>query len=218
MRRSFLLVVLIFWMTGCIGASAPGGRVCREGLCIMIAVPEPVRFGEPIVVKITVTGDQDIKNLGVSIYHDVDAAVDISRDAETGTKEIIVFKGGVAWMTDIRAGEERTFVGNVVLPMKEGLYQITVDAVKPDSTRVGDHIEIHYTPEDSTVYLSGTKIPMTPGPELGETTDPRLLQTLRAMPTETPYPTLTAVPTTQEPFRDVLGTPAYPPPPGTPYP
>jgi hypothetical protein len=184
----------------------------------MIAVPEPVRFGEPVVVKITVTSDQDIKNLGVSIYHDVDAVVDISRDVETGTRDIIVYKGGASWMTDIRAGEEITFVRSLALPRREGWFTIVANAVKPDSTRVVHSLTIHYAPEGSTVYLSGTKIPMTPGPELGETTDPRLLQTLRAMPTETPYPTLTPVPTTQEPFRDILGTPAYPPPPGTPYP
>jgi hypothetical protein len=146
MRRSFLLVVLIFWMTGCIGASAPGGRVCREGLCIMIAVPEPVRFGEPVVVKITVTSDQDIKNLGVSIYYDVDAVVDISRDLETGSRDIIVYKGGASWMTDIRAGEEITFVRSLALPRREGWFTIVANAVKPDSTRVVDSLTIHYAP------------------------------------------------------------------------
>jgi hypothetical protein len=81
-------------------------------------------------------------------------------------------------------------------------------------------IRIYMTKEGGKVYLSGTSIPVTQ-PELVDTMAPSLLATLKAMPTDTLYPTLTAVKTTEAPPPEVLGTPAYPPPEtptGQPYP
>jgi len=217
MKHLFWMVPLIFSLTACGGASAPGGGRCREGICVKIDIIEPIRFEEPVTLIITVVSEKDYSDFFVSLSHDVDVVVEGPQDWEKDLQDVTIYKSGASWKTAIQANEQLTYKRMVHLPPREGWLTIVVSVGTLQGLRVEDSISIHLTREGGKVNHSGTRIPITPGPELVDTMDPSLLATLRARPTETPYPTLTAVPTTEAPPLEVLGTPAYPPP-ETPYP
>jgi hypothetical protein len=138
----------------------------------------------------------------------------------------------VNWLVDIKREQSVSFSRKLNLSPEEGLFWIQAQASTP-SLFAANYINIYITHEGGKVYLSGTPIPVTPGPELVVTLEPSQLETLQAMPTVTPFPTLTAAPATETPPAypppsfvgtttflppDAQGTPAYPPPPGSPYP
>ena len=177
MKRLFACVLLLASLTACAGASAPGGGNCKEGVCVKVQAVEPVRFGEPVTVTVTVTSEKDIPNLGVSLYHDVDVVVE---EPQTEEKNRPAWKGqsGVDWIVNAKANQPLTFTRKVRFPPREGVFDIVVSASTP-SLRVTDSVYIRLTRAGGKVYLSGTSVPVTSGP----------------LPTVTPGPSPTFIPT-----------------------
>jgi hypothetical protein len=219
MRRYLAYVILLVSLVACADAAPPNRPNCSSGgeICIELWADEPVSFGKPVTITLIVTSEKDIPEL--NIYFSTWPQSVVVQDPTSVEPGQVTKKSqsGIHWLVEIKGDQTLTFTRNITLPTDEGLFDIQA-AATTTSIRAETSIGILLTREGGKVYLSGDYVPVTSGPELGVTTDPLLLETLRAMPTETAYPTLTAIPATQEPLRGILGTPAYPPPPGTPYP
>ncbi len=192
MKRLFPCILLLAGLAACAGVSAPGGGNCKRGVCIKVTAAEPVRMEEPVNVTIAVTADKDISDLAVSIHsYPQDVVVEGPQGWEQGAKEGQVYKGGAGWKMTAKANQQQVFVRKVRflskdwLLYKEGLlYGITAEAYTPN-VHVADTLTIHVTGAGAKVYLSGTSVPITPGP----------------LPTITPGPSPTFVPTpTRRPY------------------
>jgi hypothetical protein len=199
------LLILLF-LSGC-STTARLKEGCSEDgeVCIEVGANESILMNEPITLTITITSVKEIPGLGIFLY----SSPKILFEDVQGWEE-----GGINWVVDLKPNQALTITRKAILPPEEGIYQIFADAYTPQ-LRAVDYFYIHLTKEGGTVYLSRTSIPITEGPL--PLMDPIQRKTAEAIPTDTPWPTLTAVGTTETPPQVILGTPAYPPPP-TPYP
>jgi hypothetical protein len=223
MKRLLASVVLLVSLAACAGASSPLRHNCSRGgeVCIEVRAVEPIAFGEPVNVTITVTSEKDIEDIGISLSHDPDVGVDESQGWEKDLRDISFFNGGVSWVATVEANRSITFKRTLYLPPRNGVFYIIAEA-NTSNLEARDEFDVYMTKEGGKVYLSGTTIPSTPGPV--PTMDPDLLATANALPTYTPYaslpvpetPTPLPISKTEPPPPVILGTPAYPPP--SPYP
>jgi len=183
MKRLFVCVLLLVSLTACAGVSAPSGGSCNKGLCVKVTAAEPVHMNEPVAVTITVTTDKDISGLQVSLSSYPPALVEDGQDWQ---------EKGVRWVVDAKANRPQVFTRKVRLPSSEGVFSLTAGAYTPNLPYVADSINIHLTRAGGKVYLSGTSVPITPGP----------LPTLSG-----PTPTFVLTPT---PFVSPLSMPMRP--------
>ena len=213
MKRFLACVLLLVSLTACGGASSFGKHNCSSGgeVCIEVRADEPISFGGTVTVSITVTSEKDISDLGISLLHNVDVVVEGPQDWEKESQDAAVWESGAGWKTAIEANHTLTFKRLLYLPSRKGEFYVIARASTLDF-EAGDELRIYMTQEGGRVYLSGTKIPITPGPQLVDTMDPSVLATFQARPTKTPYPTMPPIPPTETPPPEILGTPAYPPP------
>ncbi len=213
MKRFWVCVFLLVGLTACGGASSFGKHNCSSGgeVCIEVRAEEPIAWGEPVTVNITVTSEKDISDIGISLSHNADVNMEKSQGWEKDSRDITFFDGGVSWVTTVEANRSITFKRILYLPPSDGMFYIIAGA-RTSNLEAGDEIDIYMTHEGGKVYLSGTRFPITPGPQLVDTMDPSVLATFQARPTKTPYPTMPPVPPTETPPPEILGTPAYPPP------
>ncbi len=211
MKRLLPSILLIVGLTACAGASSFGKHNCSAGgeVCIEVCVDEPIFFGEPVIVTITVTSEKNISRLGVSLYHNVDITVEGPQGWEEDLQNVTIYKSGASWGVPITASRPAIFIRKLILSPREGDFYIIARASTLELEAV-DMIRIYITKEGGKVYRSGTPIPITPGPL--PTIDSDTLATLQAMPTATPYPTMPPVPTTKTPPAEILDSTAYPPP------
>jgi hypothetical protein len=203
-KRRWTLAILMLVLAGCGGSAAPSGGQCNQGLCVKIEVVEPVRWGESLTVKITVTTEADIPDLGVSIYiYPPDVVVEGPIGWEPTSKDGMVWKGGAGWLVATKANQPIVFIRNIRVPARES--PLLVDIQANASTRQGRHVShsvrIYLTREGGVVNPTPAVLPGTPA--LVPTMPPEWL--LTPFPTVTPWPT---------PFP----TPTYPPPARTPTP
>jgi hypothetical protein len=223
MKRLLVYVLVLVSLAACAGSASFGRHNCSKGgeVCVEVRAEEPITFGKPVTVKITITSEKDIEDIGISLSHDPDVVVEESQGWEKDSRDISFFSGGVSWVATIEADSPITFKRTLYLPPRGGsFYLITTAGTSYLEAR--DMIRIYMTKEGGKVYLSGTTIPSTPGPV--PTMDPDLLATANALPTYTPYaslpvpetPTPLPISKTEPPPPVILGTPAYPPP--SPYP
>jgi hypothetical protein len=151
--------------------------------------------------------------LVISLSHNVGVSVERQEVWEKDSFDRVVWDGGVGWKTYIAKDQTLTFSRRLILPSVEGYYYVIVHAGTYKLSTAVDYLDIYLSEKGSQVYYEGTPKP-TEGP-LG-TVDPVILMTIRALPTETEFPTLTPIPV--ETFQSRDATPAYPPPQGTAYP
>lgn len=186
MKRLLLVFTLLaLGPTACIGVSAPGGGRCNEGMCVKITVAEPIRFGEPVTVTITVTSEKDISNLGVSLYHDVDVVVEEPQNIEKGVKDQAFWRGGASWGIDAKANTPLTFTRKVHFPPREGFFLVVANASTP-SLHAADSIRIYITREGGKVNPTPKVLPGTPF--LVPAASPPPKWTPASTPTRPPYP------------------------------
>lgn len=103
----------------------------------------------------------------------------------------------------IEANQPLVFKRILMLPPREGEFAIRAQAATRE-LRAGEMIRIDSSKDGGRVYLSGTGIPRSPGPELVDTADPHLLETLRARPTRTATPTAASSETPTQPVSLTL--------------
>jgi hypothetical protein len=201
-KRRWMLAILIMILSGCGGSAAPGGGQCNQGLCVKIEVVEPVQWGKPLTVRITVTTEADIPDLGISVYtFPPDVVVEGPVGWEPTSKDGMVWKGGAGWLVSTKANQPTVFIRNIRVPERESLVELWANASTREGRRVSHSVRIYLTREGGVVNPTPAVLPGTPA--LVPTMPPEWL--LTPFPTVTPWPT---------PFP----TPTYPPPARTPTP
>jgi hypothetical protein len=91
MKWLWMLGILMLVLAGCGGSAVPGGGRCNKGLCVKIEVVEPVRWGEPNVIRIIVTSEKEVPDLGISLmYLNKEIVVE---EPEAGEQGQVVWKG-----------------------------------------------------------------------------------------------------------------------------
>jgi len=199
MKRFWTLALLMIALTGCGGSAAPGGAQCNQGLCVKIEVAEPVRWGEPVEVTITVRSERDIRGLGISLLSYPPSQI-------TFEKAEFVTEGGARWATDIQANRPQHF-GLLVHFPREGSYALIAQAYDPTiGMVVSDEVGIFLTHEGGIINPTPVVLPGTP--ELLPTLPPERL--LTPFPTPTPWPTSLPTPTSPPPVRTPTPTPTQP--------
>ncbi|RMD59998.1 hypothetical protein D6833_10595 [Candidatus Parcubacteria bacterium] len=196
MKRLWMLTILMIVLAGCGGSAAPGGGQCNQGLCVKIEVAEPIRWGEPLLVQITVTSKDDISDLGISlIYTEKRIVVEEAESTEQGE---VVWKGdrGLDWKVSIKAGQPVVLTRKLHLPAREGLVELMASAITPQGLRAVDSVRIYLTREGGVVNPTPAALPGTP--ELAATVPPEWL--LTPFPTPTPWPTPFPPPTSLSPI------------------
>lgn len=163
MKRLWLVTILIIALAGCRRSTAPGGGQCNQGLCVKIEVAEPIRWGELIIVTITVTTEIDIPDLGVSINtYPLDVIVEGPTGWEATSTGGMVWEGGAGWLAEGKSNQVLTFVREIRFPTREGSFDLQANATTPQGLRVTNSVRIHLTREGGKAYYSGTPIPTLP--------------------------------------------------------
>ena len=174
------------------GITAEYGCTIYENgtVCINMQAVEPIQYGEPITLTITVTSATDIAGLKIFLYS---SPPTILMEGVNGWVE-----NGINWAIDILANQPQVFTRRVLLPEKDGYYQILTSA-NTGQLHTAYSLYVHQQSGSSRVYYPNTPIPYTQSPL--PTIGPELLETLHAVPyptrrsTLTPFPTNTSMPT-----------------------
>lgn len=192
MKRPILLFLFGFTLLASACAPLSGDASCRKGMCVKLRAVEPILFGVPLKVTISVTTDNDVPSLGVSLSSDFDVVVEGPQGWEESVRDGIVWNGGAGWRLSTRANQTVQFVRTVRLPPREGFFLLIARAGIPTGESVEDSLYIHLTLAGGTVYLSGTPLPITP--DVIKTPPPYILN-----PQGTPLPIPTSAPFTFPP-------------------
>ncbi len=167
MKHGVMVILLAIVLAACTGGFAPGKHNCDKGkegiVCIELGALDPIRYGEPVVLTITVSSDNDVPDIGVSLYPDAAIRVDDPQNWEKDFTSADLFKGGVSWKASISANKPHTFTRTIFLPREEGVFSIVAQVATPN-LRASDSIGIYMTHEGGKAYLPGTAIPYTEGP------------------------------------------------------
>ncbi len=219
----FVLALVVLGLTACgPGGAGQGSGNCSDGVCVTLRIVEPVHFGQPVTVLITVTSDQDRSDLGLTLYTDaIQATIDGPQGWESNARNEVVFKNGpsdgAGWSFDVKANVPVRFTR--VLRFAEGEQTFGVFAalhVPPRSYVAGASVQIRYSREGVRVYGMGT--PVGPTPRSPEALPAWII---RPDGTRIPYPTLLPTPTfvpRVRPTRTPTSVPAIPTPTRRPYP
>jgi hypothetical protein len=191
MKPRWVLAMLMLVSAGCGEYAGPGGSRCRQGLCVKIEVMEPVRWEESNMVRIIVTSDRDIPELGISLmYINKEIVVEEPEIEEPGK---VVWKGEtrVDWKVGVKAHQPIVLIRKIRFPPQEGYIDLRAMAITPQGQHVTNSVSIYLTREGGVVnptpaIFSGT-------PPLVPTVPPELL--LTPFPTATPWPTPIPTPT-----------------------
>ncbi|MCS7352500.1 MAG: hypothetical protein RMM10_13550, partial [Anaerolineae bacterium] len=141
MKRLWMLAILMMAWAGCGGSAAPSGAQCNQGLCVKIEVAEPIRWGEPIVVTITVTAERDIPNLQVSLTSYPPVSIeDQGKWIEEGTRANV----------NITAQRPLVLMRKVRLP-GEGTFELMAGVYTPNLPYVSDSVRIYLSREGGVV-------------------------------------------------------------------
>jgi hypothetical protein len=206
-------------LVACASKSPGGFRCSPDGqVCVEIHTDEPIVYGAPVIVTISVTSEKYISYLGISLTYDADDVIEGIENWEDNLQNSSIIPGGAGWGIEINANQTLSFQRTFYLPQREGYFTIIASITDRNTFRASDELIIAMTTQGGTVYLANTPVPHTTGPL--PTIEPHLLETLLAMPTYTPWSTITSHP------AEITNTPpAYPPPPtpdldrpGEPYP
>ncbi len=217
MKTISSVILTLIVLTACGGARQQGGGRCQDGVCIDLDVVEPILFGEPVVLLVTVTSDHDIAELDVTVKSFNSHA--ISADPETWQEPFLdahTWPSTADWLISVEADTPTTFTRPFQIPLTEGSFDFAAYASVVNELRIGTMIAIDITHAGGIVYRSGTPIPTYIGPL--PMTDPDALATLIAQPTRALWPSRTPPP------LEAVETPAYPYPaapvfqPTSPYP
>lgn len=197
MKKLFVCVLVLICLSGCGAASAPGGSgsSCDQGVCVRLSALEPIKYGNPVFLTITVTSDKDQK-IGVALQSFPNVIFEEAKDnvVTANTKD----KGILSWeIQRVKANTPVTFSVSVSMP-EETLYHFTAFA-STVSVKASDGITIQYFASNPKVYMEGTPISGTPGPVA-----PYRGPTLTYRPTETVFSPTFIAPTPKS-------TPSTPP-------
>lgn len=212
----FLIVIIL---VSCVTKMPGGFRCSPDGqVCVDILASQPIHYGDPVDVIVSVSSERDIDKLYISLGFTPNIIIEGVENWNENIQDPLIWLGGAGWRTAISANQTLDFTRTFTFPLEEGYFTIIASISEENSFRVSNMLTIAMTTQGGTVYLANTPIPDTPG--YLPTIEPHVLETLLAMPTNTPWSTLTPRPV----VNNTPTPPAYPPPtvpgdwPATPYP
>jgi hypothetical protein len=68
-NRLCLLAIMITLLAGCWGVTEYNGWRCEQEFCVKLDVIEPIVWGKPITLSITIIPEKDFSDINVSIFH-----------------------------------------------------------------------------------------------------------------------------------------------------
>jgi hypothetical protein len=147
-----VIVITVWLLAACMPASPPGGANCQSGICVDIQLSEPIHFNEPVTATITVETDQDVPQLGVSLW---------------GFSGVTVDGTGV-WEVNAKAHQPVNFTGTIRFT-QEGYVTVIGDAITLEGRRVVDSVSVYISQAGGTVNPSAPTgpfqaVPYTPQP------------------------------------------------------
>ena len=152
MKRLWMLAMLMIVLAGCRGSAASSGGQCTRGLCVKIEVAEPVRWGEPIVVTVTVTVDRDISDLQVSLTSFPPVSIeDQGKWIEEGSRANVRL-----------TANQPLIIMRKVLPHREGTFELMAGVYTPNLPYISDSVRIYLTRTGGKAYYANTPVPTSP--------------------------------------------------------
>ena len=121
-----IYIIILMGLVSCAGGSSSLRGRCEEGLCVKIEAVEPIIFGEPVTVIITVSSEKDNPALGISLYHSVKVVVEEAKAWEKGIKDVAIWNSGTSWRASVEANQPSTYMRTLHLPLQEGYYKLVV--------------------------------------------------------------------------------------------
>ncbi len=170
MKRLFLQAILIIILAGCGGSTASDSKQCENGICVQIEAVEPVVWGEPVMVTITVTSNKDIQDLGVWLTHDYMVIVEGPQGWEAETRNGKIGERGASWQVDVKANQPIVFTRKISF-LKEGRYQLKAEILTPlEGTYVYNILSILLTRKGGVVNPPTENKSGSPQPDPGRFT------------------------------------------------
>ncbi len=214
-KSHWLIVLVALTLVACSqGGSSSGRGDCADGVCVALRVVEPVQYNAAVVVKITVTSEQDRSDLGVTLCGGgggSQATIDGPQGWESNARKGLVWNDGsrdcANWSFAAKANVPVQFTR--VLRFSEKDQLADVDAalhIPPRSYVAGASAQIRYSRGGVQVYGMGTP---RPGPtRLSDQTSPWITwPNGTRIPAPTLLPTPTFAPRTRPPTPN---RPPYP--------
>jgi hypothetical protein len=124
MIRLLACIFLLSGLAACAGGAPYPDRLnCSAGgeICVELSADEPIDFGEPVVVTITVTSEKDFPELGIHLATDPYGYAMI-QDAEKDELGQVVTKepSKVYWLVEIKENQPVTFTRKIYIPPDDG--------------------------------------------------------------------------------------------------
>ncbi len=219
MKRLCLLLAVMIVLAGCAENASPGEWQCHQGICVKIEVDEPIVWEEPIIVRVTVTTEEDVSDVGVSLrYYGKDIVVEEPETEEPGQ---VTWQGGngIDWKVDTKSDQPVVFARKMHIPLiDEGVIWFFADIMTPGGLFENDSLGVYFAHQEGKVYYSGTPLPtdLDPVPTLNESQ--KMTQEAWPIPTRgvTIYPTRRPTQTEEPPDGRHTPTQAVPYPIDTP--
>ncbi len=137
---------ILFLLAACVPAATPGGANCQQGICVDIQLSEPISFNKPVTATITVETDQDVPQLGVSLWADYGVLVEKPN----------------FWRVETKSHQPLIFTGTIQFTI-EGYPTVLASVGTPSGVNVADSIVVYVTraggTANPTILPSDTHIP-----------------------------------------------------------
>lgn len=149
--RKIIILILAAILAACSGVSSDDNVSCSQGkeLCVKVEVIEPIEWGKPITLSITIIPKMDFPDINVSIFHRgfvTEFEAPISETVEKVNSDL----NGIYIRTKGKADQPTTIIQKLLLIPQEGLDEISVNvSAKPHY--VINTIEILYNRQGGVV-------------------------------------------------------------------
>jgi hypothetical protein len=149
--KKITILILAVLLAACSGISSDDNTSCSQEkeICVKLAVIEPIVWGKPITLSITIIPEKDFPDINISIFHDGFVAGFETPISETVDK-VNSDQNGIYIRTIGKANQPTTIIQKLLLAPKEGLDEISVNvSAKPHY--VINTIEILYNRQGGEV-------------------------------------------------------------------
>jgi hypothetical protein len=197
-KRLVLIALVAIGLSACAGGPGQGSANCGEGMCVTMRAVEPIQYGQPVTVTITVTSDKDRSDLNVILYTDQVGYKDNLgvTVADPGAPEATAGPA-YSWNFAAKANVPVRFTRVLRFPDRPANVSVHASLSAPSRSMFAtDSIKVIMAPTGSAVYHAGTPIPgAAPRPTVPSVPQRNALGTIIPTITPIPWPTLTTRPT-----------------------
>ena len=117
-------------------------------------------MGDPVPLKISVTGTKDISDLLITLHTGADITIDGPQTWENYVSSPSIAPGYGYWSFAIKAGQTLTFNRVLHFPSEEGYFDVNAEVSNPGAVLVGtDSFMVLLTKDGGVVAKEGTALP-----------------------------------------------------------